>query len=143
MSQKNFKSNFAVEDVSKRQISLLFDNLEQTDKVRRCEKRIKGLQRQTGIWGREVYGVDEIINDRRNEIRSLDRWIASMLNRPDIDQLNSEFSGANQCQKWASSLRYMDEIQMEVKQRQIESIRAEEERKAKELADLEAAQLKS
>jgi len=32
---------------------------------------------------------------------------------------------------------------MEVKQRQIESIRAEEERKAKELADLEAAQLKS
>ena len=34
-----------------------------------------------------------------------------MLNRPDIDQLNSEFSGANQCQKWASSLRYMDEIQ--------------------------------
>ena len=35
-----------------------------------------------------------------------------MLNRPDIDQLNSEFSGANQCQKWASSLRYMDEIQV-------------------------------
>jgi hypothetical protein len=36
-----------------------------------------------------------------------------MLNRPDIDQLNAEFSGANQCQKWASSLRYMDEIQVD------------------------------
>ena len=89
MSQKHFKSNYAVDDVSKRQINLLFgkifaetnryifwDNLEQTDQLRRCEKKIKGLQRQTGIWRREVYGVDEIISDRRNEIRSLDRLLS-------------------------------------------------------------------
>ena len=89
MPQNHFKSNYAVDDVSKRQINLLFgkiiakkksaffwDNLEQTDQLRRCEKKIKGLQRQTGIWGREVYGVDEIISDRRNEIRSLDRLLS-------------------------------------------------------------------
>ncbi|CAG5102239.1 Oidioi.mRNA.OKI2018_I69.chr1.g207.t1.cds [Oikopleura dioica] len=142
MSRTSFNKNNAVEDVSKRQIALLFDNLEQTDQLRRCEKRIKGLQRQTGLWGREVFAVDEIINDRRNEIRSLDRWLADMLNRPDIDQLNADFSDASQCQKWSSSLRYMDEIQNDVKQRKAEAKRAEEERKAQELAELEAAQMR-